>query len=394
MNKVFNLLGTLSLVLLGSCQSKTSHETDAANIFMTASREVDLGKYVDSVYVVQLENHPESDFTEIDKILISQGNIFILDKLLESVICFDQSGKFRYRIQKVGHGPGEYQELEAIWIKPEKAELWLQSFWPPKIMVYDYAGNLLREIPIKWPARDMIQCGNRLFGFNTLGSVAGKDSIGSGIFEMDEGGKLKRHLKLMGDSTLYWTLIYKRYFEDYGHEVLLLSQSDTLFRIDAHGNVTQDVVLDWGRSKYPAGLKKLRFGPRVLTEFTTGDYVYGKDQLIAFGPIRIFNTIIDRHLELAVLDKRTGKGQYSARLISNNSPIPLLYPVAKSDQNEIVGVYSRDLCRAFSESITERKAKSQNEPAYGVLDSVVTSVLREDRAAIWFARIKSEFLTY
>jgi hypothetical protein len=383
-----------SIILLAGCQPKKSADESVIRVPFESANAIDLGQFVERVHYVQLENQPESAFTDIDKMIVNGGNMFMLDKRLEAVFCFDTTGKFRYRIQRVGRGPGEYQELGAMWVKPAEKELWLQSFWPSKIMVYNYDGEMLREFMIRWSARDMVRVGDDLLaGYNNSRSNDGIDSLDEGIFLLREDGKSRGQARVLGDSSMYWSVSFQRNLEECRNGALLLSQSDTIFKINAAGEVSPDVFLDWGKLKYPDDLIGLSFNSRRLQEGGRRNYVSGKDQLIAFGPIRLFRIILDGHLELALADLNTQKGHFSTRINSGPSKVPLLYPLVKSDQNELIGIYDMSLLMAMKESEADRPQAPNATEFYHEMDSLVETALKQDRPVLWFAKIKQEWLT-
>lgn len=382
------------LILVAGCRSEKNGQDPVVSIPFASARAVDLGQFIEQVQYVQLENHPQSAFTDIDKMIISGDNMFMLDKRLEAVFCFETNGRFRYRIQAVGRGPGEYQELDAIWVKAAEKELWLQSFWPSKILVYNFGGELLREFPIRWSARDMVRIGEDLLaGYNSSPSNDGADSLNEGIFLLGEDGKYKGQPKVIGDSSIYWSVVYQRNLEEIEDGSLIISQSDTIYKIDRKGNVTADIFLDWGKYKYPSDLAGICYNSPRSAEAFQGKFVTGKDQLIAFGPIRLFRIIRDGHLEMAIADVRLQKGYYSGQITSGSSKIPLLYPLAKSERGELVGMYDMSLLLAMKESRTNRTEDSGRPEIYQAMDSLVESAMIQDRPVLWIAKIKPEWLT-
>lgn len=77
-----------------------------------------------------------------------KGDIFIRDGQ-EQALQFDPQGRFVRNLFKKGQGPGELTSLHDIWASKDR--LFLMGF-PPKILVYDFDGNLIKEIS----ARDSI----------------------------------------------------------------------------------------------------------------------------------------------------------------------------------------------------------------------------------------------
>lgn len=391
--KIYTSLA-VCLLLLAGCQPKKAEVESVITVPFESANAIDMGQFIEQVHYIQLENHPESAFTDIDKMLVSGENMFMLDKRLEAVFCFDTTGKFKYRIQRVGRGPGEYQELDAMWVKPADKELWLQSFWPSKIMVYNFGGQMLREFKIRWSARDMVRVGeDMLAGYNTSRSNDGVDSLQEGIFLLGEDGKNRGQAKVLGDSSMYWSFGYQRNLEEFENGALLLSQSDTIYRINQKGEVSPDIILDWGKLKYSEDLRRICYNSPASKEVLEGNYVTGKDQLIAFGPIRLFRIFLNGHMELALADLNTRKGIISTQIASSVVKVPLLYPLAKSDQGELIGMYDMSILMAMKESQANRKEDPKTKKFYHEMDSLVESALTRDRPVLWFAKIKQEWLT-
>lgn len=383
----------ICLLLLPGCSKRTDGTKPIIPIKFERSEAIDLGQFVDNVKFVQLETKPESAFTDIDKLIVSGSKIFILDKRLEAVFCYDTAGKFNFRIQRIGRGPGEYKELDAIWVRPAKEELWLQSFWPPMIMVYNFKGDLLREFKIRWPARDMTGIGDDLIiGYNNSRSSNGKDSLLEGVFLLSDAGKYKDQTIAVGGSSVYWTLNYQRNLEQFGQGALLLCQSDTLFKINELGVASPEVLLDWGKLRFPDNLRKIGFNSPRYAEALTQKFVSGKDHLVAFGPIRLFRIILNGHMELAMADLNQRMGSFSDRISSSNVRVPLMYPIAKSDRDELIGLYSIDLLMAYQESRASRPKTQAGEDLYHTMDSLVESALIQNCPVLWLGKIKNEWL--
>jgi hypothetical protein len=91
----------------------TTVEIDLSNASETSFFDI-----FDSVGLVKLETTPNSIIKEVTRIIPYKNEMFILDATQNSVLRFDNNGKFLTRIQKIGNGPGEYTLLYDININP------------------------------------------------------------------------------------------------------------------------------------------------------------------------------------------------------------------------------------------------------------------------------------
>jgi len=115
-----------------------------------SGRPFDLTPYLDTVKYVKLESTDESIFGSIDKMIVYEDSIYILDKITNSLLVFDMEGNYLYKIAKRGPGPDEYTQLDFFDIDRENKQIVLTDLMAYWIMRYDMNGNFLykQKIPI------------------------------------------------------------------------------------------------------------------------------------------------------------------------------------------------------------------------------------------------------
>jgi len=74
-----------------------------------------------------------------------RGDIIFKDGQ-DQALQFDPKGHIVRNLFKKGQGPGELSSLLDIWASPDRIYL---IGYPPKILVYDYEGNLEQEVPLR-----------------------------------------------------------------------------------------------------------------------------------------------------------------------------------------------------------------------------------------------------
>ena len=103
------------LILISGCTNETNRKepllsNDAIEIKLDSIKHLDKNKSVISeVSYVKLELNDESIIGEVDKIRYLNSRFYIFDKsVTKSVFVFSNSGKYLYKIARLGKGPGEY----------------------------------------------------------------------------------------------------------------------------------------------------------------------------------------------------------------------------------------------------------------------------------------------
>ena len=109
-----------------------------------------LSPYLDAVKFVKLELTDESIIGSLDKVIVYEERIYILDTKTRSLFVFDMAGNFLHKIAKVGQGPGEYEQLDFFDIDRENKHIVLTDLGSYWVMRYDFDGNFLskHKIPV------------------------------------------------------------------------------------------------------------------------------------------------------------------------------------------------------------------------------------------------------
>jgi len=161
MKKLFPLC--CLLLPLFSC-TETSHYIENTSHATTIHspqhlKTLQVAKYsdvFDSVKIIPLESPDSGLIGRIDKILVHNNKIFILDQVQrKSVLEFDMNGKFIRHFGKVGRGPGEYIEPNDMSVNDKEVAIWVND--QRKFITYDLNGNYLREIRTGTLAKSGVQ---------------------------------------------------------------------------------------------------------------------------------------------------------------------------------------------------------------------------------------------
>ncbi len=102
-----------------------------------------------STKMVQLETTENSMLKEISRILADDHKLFVLDKRLNAVFVFEDTGKHLYTIKRIGAGPEEYRLLHDICLDTDNKKIILYVESPFKLQTYNYSGEFLEERKLK-----------------------------------------------------------------------------------------------------------------------------------------------------------------------------------------------------------------------------------------------------
>lgn len=117
MNNYLNYF--IAIVIFSSCNSSQNENLELSKSTPTTIYKID-GSFanifswndkVDVEQIIPLETSSKSLIVDINKVIINNNNIYILDTRNYNLIVFDQNGKFIQKIGTIGKGPGEYIEI-------------------------------------------------------------------------------------------------------------------------------------------------------------------------------------------------------------------------------------------------------------------------------------------
>jgi hypothetical protein len=109
--------------------------------------QVSVFDYFKSVELIPLETNNDVLISLLRKMIYHQGRYYILDRynMQHIVFVFDQQGKFIFKIDKRGQGPGEYPFLDDIHINPFTGHLELLCAFG-FVYEYDLSGKYISTI--------------------------------------------------------------------------------------------------------------------------------------------------------------------------------------------------------------------------------------------------------
>lgn len=143
--RLFQLLTALSLSLFFSCGQDSTEEEDSQLINIKSVSSIhDLS--LTSARIVSFSENTFASIGSVNKIMAIRNRIILVDKTIgNTVLIFEDTGKYLNHIYRIGEGPGEYKNLENIYYDEKENVLILIPMDYRKKYFFDLDGNFIRE---------------------------------------------------------------------------------------------------------------------------------------------------------------------------------------------------------------------------------------------------------
>lgn len=246
------LLLLLSLVYIG-CQNNTvTNRGIPVHKIKTVNNERVLlipDSIFSDVKYVKLETSDNVLIQEVNKI-ITDKNIYVLDRKQNTVFIFDFNGKLIDKISKQGNGPDEYYFLSDFMVKDDKVYILSPSNF--KIMIYDLANNYkyTDHIQLDDYYHQFAQSGHYLYLYSNFASSDLKNIT---IMNLENGDIEKKHnfpLEQQGpsSSTLIFSMLNDTVFCTFRYEY-------SIYKLNEN-NISEIAKFDFGYRMIPEHLRK------------------------------------------------------------------------------------------------------------------------------------------
>ena len=147
----------LVVIYCVSCSTKDENHPETIQLSIDDFEDkVLFSDYFKLSEIIYLETSDKSLIGEIDKIMVIDNNIYILDGTTNSLLSFNREGDFLYKIDKQGKGPGEYLHLGDIIYDCKNNLLLLLDTYRHRLLKYDRRGDFVSaEMKSKFPIYEM-----------------------------------------------------------------------------------------------------------------------------------------------------------------------------------------------------------------------------------------------
>lgn len=135
------------LLLVSYSCSREDQNPDSIRIDLSRSYgNEQLENIVDDIRLVPLETNDSCIVGQYDRVIVKGRSIFILDKMQNTVFCFDTTGKFRQKINRQGRSGQEYITADDFIVQDNTLIVFDNN--KSQLQFYDFQGNYVKTIPI------------------------------------------------------------------------------------------------------------------------------------------------------------------------------------------------------------------------------------------------------
>jgi hypothetical protein len=366
------LILLVTAVLIFACKQKGSVSTAEVEIIDTNTELTESASNLfEQIKVIALETTDASLVgSSIKRVEILDNRIFMFNQIQShgNILCFDLSGKFLFKIDRMGQGPGEYTYLADFFIDKYRDHLVTLNF--PEVRHWDLDGNFLYSVKADdmYNARRIIyQNDSTYLAFND-GGVETVVPKGTSLLHLDpetmnvrnKSNYINEYVYNVGDSR----------FSIYNKRILCFSYNDSIYDVSDINNVRAVYFIDYkGQAKLKKQLwRDLSFMTdygeqnHFTTQFFNSHFfageilrvlsIYENDKYLTLSSSKVIKDTRNSVNNIYFYDKKTKK-TYNSENID--------FGGVKLHDCAIVGGNESLYCIVYSDFTEEAKAPSMNK---------------------------------
>lgn len=160
---IFIILSLISCASENSTNHLKPHQTISVQLNDTKENTNGFLNSIEDINVIPLEIDSSVILVEGKiQLRVTSERIIVFDNKTNKIFAFSKSGEFLFKINKYGHGPGEYLRPANIFLN-HKLDICLYDKATKKIQFYDSSGNSIMERITDIPADNVTFLNDTLF---------------------------------------------------------------------------------------------------------------------------------------------------------------------------------------------------------------------------------------
>lgn len=298
----------LCMVGLLSCDNKTSRtEEDAlvASHILFQGEDVDslsLADRVADISFLALENNDSALIYEADKIRFENGLIYFGDFYGNKVVVYDETGKYRFSINKRGQGPDEYLEIKSFTV--DSQYVYVLDNYNHKVFMYDaFDGSFRQEKSLPLVAWDIeaLDNGHFLLAYVPLMNSVNMSHTNHQLFVVDSNFQIVKRLLPYAEEEKT-ALAYHTFFSLCDDDIIFASMLFDGYAVIPRSNVDSlyKVQIDFHHPVVPEHRKDTE-------EINKHSYEYLVEVPVVCGDYAVLQVPFEDYVNMYVYDRRDKK---------------------------------------------------------------------------------------
>ena len=231
-----------------------------------------------NVEIIPLETSDFCLIGHINKIIPKNDLFYIHDNIAKCVFVFNRQGKFLSKIGTVGRGPGEYIDLNNIYIDDQQKKLIFDCFH--KYMIYDLQTNdLILERKYALPGYEQrMYLGNEMFATYCDNFIDGNRK--NNLIIEQKGQLIDSYFPIDKDMQGYTYRNEHVFFENFDRKKYFVAPyNDTIFMLNKE-IVEPYLYIDYGENKLPKNFFHNIPNDQKTTQLLRSPYCHSLDNFI------------------------------------------------------------------------------------------------------------------
>lgn len=280
----------LIIIFFFSCKGKIENKEVNLKGFKYVSVSLDnfkdnnysASKNLKDIEYVPLESNSDIVIGSINKLIVTTRGIYIYDKLSNAIFVFNLGGKFKYKIDRKGTGPGEYVNIINFTVDQHNDDIYIHDDRGLKILKFDSSGHFVMSNKTDFLFRDFIAFNGHLglyagFWPNQLAFDGSNDLFRYVVKNFDSNKISYSSMKFNYNESLLRIVGLSYYFNTNGDNRILFERtSSCIYNISNSGELSPKYYADFGDFKLP----EITYGmngedmTKYDQEFSSGKYGY------------------------------------------------------------------------------------------------------------------------
>lgn len=316
----------ISFTVLISCTSKDKNIENSINIIELANNnetELELSKICSDVKFVRLNTEKDHLIGRVDKLIMSQGRFYILDKISKSIIVFDTTGKYKTKISNIGRGPGEYADIGDFTVNTYNNSIDIYDRSTQSILIFDLNGTLIEilNLGIRLKYFEVIDKNKYLIFTNKLTKPEdSKMEFANNILIINKNGRVHGKYFPYNVKSSSRTLYNEQTLLRFNNNLFVnLMFHDTIYTIE-NNKLLPYYYINYGKNRLP-------------NEFRAIDNLEGLDKLLGTNYSLFINFLCETK-NLLFMTYLQGNRQHYA-IYNKNNYTTNMFSTVSNDINEL-----------------------------------------------------------